>query len=112
MKVRIPWKPNKAQKQMMREEIDKYLIAADNEHHLDTEALILWALHKFPKTRFGKRRLKEFYTTYDKIHQEMLQHYEMRTNDDAIWLAHYKLKEIGVDVKEWHEEAVRLRKGK
>jgi RPA family protein len=110
MKVRLPVILNKRQNKAMNEEINKHILRADHEHHLDTEALILWALHTFPKTRFGKKRLKEFYMAFDVIHQELLEHYSMG-DEDATWLAHRKLKEIGVDVRKWHEEARRLRKG-
>ena len=86
---------------MMREEIDNYLIAADEEHHFDTEAEILWAVHVHFGS--GKRKLKKFYKDFNKIHQDLLNHYSMR-EDDALWLIHRKLHEIGVDVREWYKE--------
>lgn len=102
MRVKIPWIPSKSQEQRMMQTIHQYQLEADARNHLDYEALVLWAIHVHMGK--GKVALKNFYATYDKIHQDLLDHYSMQTDDDNIWLVHHKLKEIGVDVKEWHEE--------
>ena len=112
MKVNVPWTPNKAQKKMMREEVNKYLLAADKERHFDTEAMILWALHKYPGTKYGKKRLKRFYMMFNEIHQELRYYYNVKTDDEAAWVIHEELGKIGVDVREWHKESEERRKQK
>lgn len=103
MKARIPWQPTKAQKKAMMDEINHQIIIADKKHYLDTVAMVLWALHVHKATRFGKKRLKAFYKDFDKIHQELLDYYEM-ADDEASWLAMRELKVMGVDVEEWSKE--------
>lgn len=103
MKARIPWKPTNAEKKAMRREINQQIIQADAKYKRDLVALVLWALHVHPDTQYGKKRLKNFYMTFDKIHQDMLDYYEM-CDDEAAWLCQYNLKEIGVDIDEWEKE--------
>ena len=100
MKVRIPCKLSNVERKAMLREIKKECAAADREHYLDTVAMTLWTLHAHPKTKFAKKRLKEFFLDFDKIHQSLLDHYELG-DTDAGWLARQKLKEIGVDVEKW-----------
>lgn len=102
MKAKIPWRPTKAAQRAMTEEINRQTIVADEKHYLDIVAMVLWALHVCKKTKFGKKRLRAFYDDFDKIHQELIDYYKMA--DDHEWLVHYKLREIGVDVKAWSEE--------
>ena len=103
MKSKIRWKPNARENKAMMAEINRQIIEADARYKRDLVALVLYALHIHPDTKYGKKRLKHFYMTFDKIHQEMLDHYEMCDND-AAWLANQKLKDIGVDIDAWEKE--------
>lgn len=100
MKVRIPWQPTNKQRSAMLEEINKQLVISDKKHYLDTVALVLYTLHIHKGTRFGKKRLRKFFDDFDKIHQELLDTYELN-NDESPWIAHRMLQEIGVNVEEW-----------
>lgn len=103
MKARTRWMPNKEEHKAMMKEINRQIAEADARYKRDLVALILWSLHVHPGTRYGKKRLKDYYMTFDAIHQELLDHYDM-CEDDAPWLAHQKLKGIGVDIDEWEKE--------
>lgn len=103
MKARTPWKPSKAEKKAMMAEINRQTIIADQKHHLDLDALILWALHVHPNTRFGKKRLRRFYDDFERIYQDLIDYYKSGKGE-AAWVAHQELKKIGVDVKKWSEE--------
>lgn len=100
MKAKLPWKPTKAQEKAMMDEINRQILIADAKYTNDVDVMILYTLHVH--LGFGKKRLRRFYEAFNKIHQQLIDHYEMP--DDAPWLCDYKLKEIGVDVKLWNEE--------
>ena len=101
MKARIPWTPSKNQKKRMDEVINQSIREATFKRHLDTEAQILWAVHIHFGS--GKRKLKKFYKDFNKITQDLLNHYSF-DETDAAWLVHKKLGEIGVNVQEWYNE--------
>ena len=103
MKARVPWIPSKREEKLMLEEINRQIRAADDKYWLDVTAMMLWALHTHKRTRWGKKRLREFFHDFEQIHQELVAHYEMEQTD-APWLVHYKLKEIGVDLQVWRGE--------
>lgn len=103
MRARKPWQPTKGQTKAMLDEIKRQVVIADQTHYLDTVALVLWALHTHKATRYGKKRLKAFFKDFDKIHRELLNYYEL-PDQDAPWLVHRMLKEIGVDINEWCKE--------
>ena len=95
--------PTKAQHKAMMDEIRRQTIVADHNRYLDVVAMVLWALHTHKATRFGRKRLKAFYKDFAKIHQELLDYYELYDHETS-WIAHYKLKEIGVDIHQWYKE--------
>ena len=103
MRARIPWIRTAAQNKAMMDEIRRQTIIADRDHYLDIVAMVLWALHIHKPTRYGRKRLKAFYKDFSKIHQELLDYYELYDHETS-WIAHYKLKEIGVDVHQWYKE--------
>lgn len=73
----------------------------DAKHEDEIDSLILWQLHE--QFGFGKVRLKRFFRGFKKLYNELRQRYEM-SDDDYIWLVTTKLKDIGVDVREWKNE--------
>lgn len=104
MKARLPWQPSKREQKAMTEEINRQVVEADKNYWADIAAMMLLALHiheqKKYKKSYGKKRMKDFFMDFDEIHTDLIQYYEMNQTD-APWIAHQKLKELGVDVKEW-----------
>lgn len=92
-----------AETKAMHLEISRQIIKREEQHQADYDALVLYALmiHKGWK----KKRLRKFWDEFNVIHAELRRFYEMEADGDNEWLAHYKLREIGVDVKEWYKEA-------
>lgn len=100
MNVKIPWKPTKVQQKAIEEEIKRQLLNANAQYTNDIDVMILYTLHTH--LGFGKKRLRRFYEAFSEIHQQLIDHYKMP--DDIPWLCDRKLKEIGVDVKQWNKE--------
>ena len=63
------------------------------------EALILYQLHE--QFGFGKQRLLTFFNHTTPMIKEMLEWANWDTDEEAIWLCKYKLKEeVGIDLDE------------
>lgn len=88
-----------AEKRAMSIEINRQLIEKDKQYAADIDALVLYTL----MTRYGwkQKRLKDFWEAFNAEHKALRDYYQMDDPGDNEWLAHRKLKEIGVDVKEW-----------
>lgn len=101
MKAKIPWKGTNAQKKAMVTEINRQIIDREAQYAIDYETAVLYAVRK----RFGsgRKQLRGFYEDLFEASRLLAEHYEL-PEDDAVWLCDRKLKEIGVDVKQWHEE--------
>lgn len=83
-------------KDAMHKEIQKQVLAADKLRSIDTDAMVLWTLHRC--CGWGFERLKRFYVEMFKEHLRMRKVYEM----DDLYPEKYKLKEqTGVDVDAW-----------
>ena len=82
-------------------EINRQIIEADKKYANNTDAMVLYFLHKY--LGFGKKRLREAWEQFSVIHDDLIRYYEMPPEDNA-WLADRKLKEIGVDVAAWNAE--------
>lgn len=91
-----------AETKAMNIEINRQLVERDKRWAEDIDAMVLYSLmiHKGWK----KKRLHNFWKNYNKIHEDLRKFYEMESYEDNVWLAHRKLKEIGVDVHEWYKE--------
>ena len=91
-----------AEKKAMDLEIHRQLAEKEKEHDADIDALILYTL----MSRYGwrKKRLKQFWEAFLVEHNALRDFYQMDEPGDGEWLAHRKLREIGVDVKEWYKE--------
>ena len=51
-----------------------------------------------------KKRLRKFWNAFIAEHKALREYYQMYEPGDNEWLAHRKLQEIGVDVRQWYEE--------
>ena len=68
----------------------------------DIDAMILYVLMK----HYGwkKKRLRKFWEAFITEHTALREFYAMDDPGDNEWLAHRKLKEIGVDIHQWYKE--------
>lgn len=91
-----------AEKRAMNIEINRQLVERDKQYAEDIDAMVLYVL----MAHYGwkKNRLKKFWRAFIESHKELREHYQMDAPDENKWLAHQKLKEIGVDVHKWYEE--------
>ncbi len=91
-----------AERKAMNLEINRQLMEKDEKYKEDIDAMILYALmvHKGWK----KKRLRDFWKAFSRIHKELREYYLMDEPGDNEWLAHRKLKQIGVDIHEWYKE--------
>lgn len=89
-------------KALKKKEKAKLYRQLDEQHAVDYDALILYTL--MIGCGYRKKRLRKFWELFRNVHEELMAHYEMQSYEDNVWLAHKKLKEIGVDVKKWYEE--------
>lgn len=89
-----------AERKAMHIEINKQILEADATYQKDIDAMVLYALNQH--CGFGIKRLREFYTAFIKIHNELVAHYQMP--NDGAWLAQRKLQDLGVDLDKWAEE--------
>lgn len=89
-----------AERKAMNLEINRQIAESERKHINDLDILVLYVLHAH--LGFGKKRLRRFYEAFNAEHKKLVERYEMP--DDNVWLADYKLKEIGVDVAAWNDE--------
>lgn len=91
----------KVERQALNIEVKKAIVENEEQYRADLDAAILYFLHT--KYGFGVKRLREFWDDFNALHEEMIQHY-MIDSEDAAWVCREELKNIGVDVKQWYEE--------
>lgn len=91
-----------AETKAMNIEINRQLIERDKQYAADIDAMVLYTL----MAHYGwkKKRLKRFWKAFIAEHTALREYYQIDTPDENTWLAHRKLKEIGVDVHQWYEE--------
>ncbi|WP_347563639.1 hypothetical protein [Pseudoflavonifractor sp. 524-17] len=85
----------------MNLEIQRQLAEYDQKHLAEIDAMILWVLHD--QFGFGPKRLRKFYDSFRVCIDELVKRYEMDAGDD-VWLCTKMLKQVGVDVEQWHKE--------
>lgn len=90
-----------AEKKAMDIEINRQIVEHDRQFEIDSDATVLWTLHVC--FDFGKDRLRRFWEMYFKERENLRKTYLMEA-DDLDWLYRHKLKDIGVDIEEWHKE--------
>jgi uncharacterized membrane protein YheB (UPF0754 family) len=100
MKAHIPL--TSKQRHAVLNEIKNQIVEHDEKHSENIDALVLYTLY----AHYGwhKKRLKRFWNAFIAEHKALREHYQMYGVGDNTWLAHRKLKDIGVDIKEWYEE--------
>ncbi len=86
----------------MNKEINRQIVEKDKEYQADLDAMVLYVL--MVKYDWGEKRLRAFWEAFDEAHKELREHYMMDDEGDNEWLAHEKLKSIGVDVRQWVKE--------
>lgn len=90
-----------AEKKAMDMEIQRQLAEYDRKHLAEIDAMILWVLHE--QFGFGPKRLRRYYDAFQSAIDSLVGHYQMDTGDD-VWISTHMLKQIGVDIEEWHKE--------
>ena len=90
------------ERKAMDMEINRQLAEKDKQYAADVDAMILYVL----MSRYGwrKKRLKDFWKAFVEEHKALREFYLMDDPGDNEWLAHTKLKEIGVDVQQWYDD--------
>lgn len=91
-----------AEQRAMDMEINRQLVAKDEEYQENLDALILYALMRHKGWK--KVRLHNFWKDFIIIHKELRDYYQMNRPGDVEWFAHRELKAIGVDIHQWYEE--------
>ena len=91
-----------AEKKAMAIEINRQLLERDEQYAADIDAMVLYTLMEH--YGWGKKRLKDFWKAFIAEHKALRDRYEMYDAGDNEWLAHRKLKDIGVDIREWYAE--------
>lgn len=99
MKARIPM--TNQQKKAMNAEIMMQLAEYDKANLQEIDAMVLWLLYS--EFGFGKKRLRRFYDQFAIQMNELIDRYEMST-DDTAWLCTRKLKDAGIDISQWLAE--------
>lgn len=91
-----------AEKKAIDIEIDRQIAEKDAQYAVDIDAMVLYTL----MAHYGwkKKRLKRFWDAFIVEHKELRERYQMNEPGDNEWLAHQKLKAIGVDVHQWYKE--------
>ena len=91
-----------AERKAMDIEINRQIMEKDKQYSADIDALVLYTL----MSHYGwkKKRLKEFWRAFNSEHKALRDYYLMDEPGDNEWLAHRKLKDIGVDIHQWSLE--------
>lgn len=92
---------NAKEQEAIDREIKAQLAEYDRKHMREVDAIVLLELRRL--YGFGIKRLRDFYFDFGKEINSLISRYEL-TEDDAVWLATYKLKEIGINLEEWEKE--------
>ena len=91
-----------AEEKAMKLEINRQLVEANRKANEDIDALVLYTLAEGYGWR--RKRLRKFWNKFKEVHKDLCEYYMMDEPGDNEWLAHRKLKQIGVDVHEWYLE--------
>lgn len=91
-----------AERKAMEAEINRQLVEKDKQYAADLDALVLYTL----MAHYGwkQKRLRKFWEAFFVEHKVLREYYQMNDPGDNEWLAHRKLQDIGVDVKEWYKQ--------
>lgn len=91
-----------AERKAMNLEINRQILEKDEQYKENIDAMILYVL----MTHYGwrKKRLRKFWRAFLEEHKKLTEFYQMDEPGDNEWLAHRKLREIGVDIHQWYKE--------
>lgn len=87
----------------VNEEIRRIMPEYISDAAKEMDALILWYLHENKSTRFGKKRLKEFFDDFHVKLDELTDWYQLGKSDRS-FLCSYKLEQCGIDISDWQKE--------
>lgn len=104
MKARLPQKPplTKAQSKAVDAEVKRQILVRKEEFYTAIDGAMLWTLHK--TLGFGKKRLRRYFFNFIENYFEMCDAYDMTDT----FPQRVKLKQLGVDLDAWEEEATRM----
>ena len=90
------------ERKAMNLEINRQIMEKDEKYKEDIDAMVLYVL----MVHYGwkRRRLRKFWDAFIKEHKALREYYLMDDPGDNEWLAHWKLKQIGVDIHQWYQE--------
>ena len=91
-----------AERKAMDIEIKREIVEKDKQYAEDIDAMVLYVL----MAHYGwkKKRLRKFWQAFLFEHKALMEWYQLDEPGDNEWLAHRKLKEIGVDIHQWYKE--------
>lgn len=90
-----------SEREALDREVRKAMAEYDAKNALEIDAMVLWILHE--QFGFGPKRLKRFHDGFVPAIKDLIERYNL-DNKDSAWLCTHKLKEYGIDLKEWNEE--------
>ena len=90
------------ERKAMNIEINRQIAEKDEQYKEDIDAMVLYTL--LAHYGWKKKRLRRFWDAFIKEHNALRDTYLMDEPGDSAWLAHRKLKEIGVDIHQWYKE--------
>lgn len=91
-----------AERKAMELEINRQIAVKDEMYKEDLDAMVLYVLMAHYGWR--KKRLHKFWNAFISEHKSLMAWYQLDEPGDNEWLAHRKLKEIGVDIHQWYKE--------
>ena len=91
---------NRQEQDALNKEMRRQLLEYTNQNQIDLDSAILYTLHT--EFGFGKKRLKRFYNAVSKQFNDLTAYYQMP--EDFPFLCERKLRDIGVDVREWNQD--------
>lgn len=84
MNARIPLKMNKQQRKVLDDEVKKHILAEDKKFAMESDANVLFTLYN--DFNFSKEELLRFWNVVYNNHQELIERYEMSSNEETGWL--------------------------
>lgn len=91
-----------AERKAMDIEFRRQSAEYDRKYKEDIDAMVLYVLAE--EYGWRRRRLRKFWNAFSKVHKALCEDYLMDDPGDNEWLAHRKLNQIGVDVRQWYKE--------
>ena len=90
-----------AERKAMDIEITRQVLERDEKYKEDIDAMVLYVLMSHYGWR--KKRLRRFWKAFAEEHKALRECY-LIDSDENRYVAHWKLKQIGVDIDQWYKE--------